>query len=99
MKFATLSAIVAVATAQDSATSGDDCSAQPFICQNSGTSCVTYTDSVDTEVATCQDCQSETRQVMDDFGVSVMFMCPDDEGASSLYATVAAVLAVATFMA
>ena len=102
MKFATLSALVAVASAQASgATAGEDCATQKFICQNTGTICVTYADSTATTVSTCQDCLTEQRMVIDSMGEAVPFVCPDDEeeGASSMYASAAALLAVVTLMA
>jgi hypothetical protein len=93
MKF---TALVAAVAAQ--ATQGADCSANAFICQNTATTCVSYTDSSAAMVSTCQDCLADVRTVSDSLGQPVMFSCVDD-GASTLYATAAALLAAATLMA
>ena len=99
MKFATL--FVAAVAAQEAAVAGEDCSAEPFICQNTGTLCATYFDSTAVEVATCQDCLGTARAVTDSLGEVVPFTCADDEteGSATLYASAAALLAAATLMA
>ena len=99
MKFALFVAAVA---AQEAQVAGEDCSQEPFICQNTGTLCSTYTDSSAVEVSTCQDCLSESRLVTDSLGEVVVFTCADDateDSSSTLYAGAAAILAAATLMA
>ena len=98
MKFFAL-AFVAAVSAQ--AEAGEDCSAEPFICQNTGTVCVKWTDSTAMENASCQDCQGADRTVTDSAGEAVPFKCADDveEGSTTLYASAAALLAAATIMA
>ena len=93
---------VAAVAAQEAAVAGEDCALEPFICQNTGTLCATYTDSSAVEVSTCQDCLSETRLVTDSLGEVVPFKCADDaeeEASTSLYASAAAILAAASLMA
>ena len=94
---------VAAVAAQEAAVAGEDCAMEPFICQNTGTLCATYTDSTAVEVSTCQDCIAEGRLVTDSLGEVVPFTCADDaseeEASTSLYASAAAVLAAASLMA
>ena len=99
MKFAVLA--LAVVAAQE----GADCSADATICDPDALACASWTDSASGEMMTCQDCAAEGRSATDSAGVAVMFTCPgdaaggDEEGASSLFASVAAVLAVSSIMA
>ena len=99
MKFATL--FVAAVAAQEAAVQGEDCTDEPFICQNTGTICSTYMDSTAVEMNTCQDCLAPVRTVTDSLGEVVPFVCQDDEvdAASSLYASAAAVFVAASLMA
>ena len=118
MKFTTLIALVAAVSAQDDdmavevdpQEAGDDCSAEedggngPFWCQTTGTSCVTYEDSMMTPVSSCQDCTEiklgGNREVYDSNGDVVTFTCLDDkEGAKTLFMSGAALLASIAMMA
>ena len=99
MKFAVLA--LAVVAAQE----GADCSADATICDADALSCASWTDGASGAMMTCQDCAAEGRSATDSTGADVTFTCPADaaaggeEGASSLFASVAAVLAVSTIMA
>ena len=95
MKFAVL-ALAVVAAAE-----GDDCSADATVCDADGLTCASWTDAANGAMMTCQDC-TEDVTTTDSTGGVVAFDCAPsagEEGASSLFASVAAVLAVSTIMA
>ena len=96
MKFAVL-ALAVVAAAE-----GDDCSADATVCDADGLTCASLTDGANGAMMTCQDC-TEDVTTTDSTGEVVAFDCAPaaggEEGASSLFASVAAVLAVSTIMA
>ena len=96
MKFA---AFIAAVAAQ--AYPGEYCDTGSAVCQETGRTCVAWTDGDGYPRKSCEDCLDPNRVLLDEFGRENAFFCPgeEEEGASSLAAGAAAVLAAATLMA
>ena len=110
MKFATLAALVAVAYAQDEETTEEETVVEPqypgtycdndaSVCQESGTTCVSWKDSNLYPRASCQDCLEDNRTLLDEYNEEATFFCPgEEEKASTLAFSAAAILAAVTMM-
>ena len=103
MKSFALAALVAVTAAQETTEAADfygaGCKADPTICDTTGETCVQWFDSEDYPRFTCQDCVGTGRTLQDEYQNVISYFCPGEEmGASSLYASAAALAATVAMM-
>ena len=99
MKSFVVATLAAAATAQViQPTYGEGCKENPSTCDATGTTCVQWFDGEDYPRFTCEDCTGDNRELTDEYGTSQYF-CPGEEmGASSLYASAAALAAAVAMM-
>ena len=107
MKSFTLAALVAIAAAQDTATTestaefyGEGCKGDPTVCDATGETCVEWFDSEDYPRFTCQDCLGTGRVLMDEYQNEMTYLCPGEEaeGSTALYASAATLAAAVAMM-
>ena len=106
MKFFAL-AIAAVAAQEEGKVADDStpkigvgCKSDPTVCDATGETCIQSEDSVGYPRFTCQDCTGSGRTYADEENIVVSYLCPGEEaaGASSLYASAAALAAAVVMM-
>ena len=80
---------------------GDGCKSDPTVCDATGDTCIQWEDSEMYPRYTCQDCLGTGRTLLDEYQNEITYLCPGEvaeEGASSLYASAAALAAAVAMM-
>merc|ERR1740117_796234 len=111
MKFATLTALVAVVVAQEEEETMEEMSTEPAypgsycdndssVCQETATTCVSWKDSNGYPRKSCEDCLMDNRMLLDEYDETSAFVCPgeEEEKATTLAFGAAAILAAITMM-
>ena len=103
MKSFAVAALVATVASQSGTkvpTIGDGCKADPKSCEATGDTCVQWFDSEDYPRQTCQDCTGTDRTIIDEYSTESSYFCPgeEEEAATSLYASAAALAAAVAMM-
>ena len=99
MKSFAIAALVAAVASEQAP--GEGCKTDPTGCDATGETCVQWFDTEDYPRTTCQDCTGTSRTIVDEYGDEATYFCPgeeQEEAATSLYASAAALAAAVAMM-